>query len=144
LRGRIDRVDMSDGGEAVVYDYKGSRAPAGARWIRDGNLQVALYMKAVEQLLGRRVVGGFYQPLSGEDLRARGVLDRDAGLELDCVTPDVCEREELQELLADAVAAAREVAAQAGRGELEARPETCAFRGGCMYPTICRCDYGER
>ncbi|HYB23234.1 MAG TPA: PD-(D/E)XK nuclease family protein, partial [Solirubrobacteraceae bacterium] len=35
LRGRIDRVDVSAAGEAVVYDYKGSRAPAGARWIRD-------------------------------------------------------------------------------------------------------------
>ncbi len=140
LRGRIDRVDVSESGDAVVYDYKGSRAPAGARWIRDGNLQVALYMRAVEQLLGVRVVGGFYQPLSGEDLRARGVLDGDAGVEIDCVRPDVCEAAELRELLEQAVAGAREVAAQAGRGELQARPESCAFRGGCMYPTICRCE----
>jgi len=34
----------------------------------------------------------------------------------------------------------REAAAQAGRGELEPRPRTCAYRGGCMYPTICRCE----
>jgi ATP-dependent helicase/DNAse subunit B len=144
LRGRIDRVDMSASGDAVVYDYKGSRAPAGARWIKDGSLQVALYMHAVEELLGRRVVGGFYQPLSGQDLRARGVLDRDAGLELDCVGPDVLERTELHDLLKEAVAAARGVAQEAGRGELQARPQSCAYRGGCLYPTICRCDYGER
>ena len=31
LRGRIDRVDVGAHGEAVVYDYKGGRAPAGAR-----------------------------------------------------------------------------------------------------------------
>lgn len=140
LRGRIDRVDVSASGDAVVYDYKGSRAPAGARWIKDGNLQVALYMRAVEELLGRRVVGGFYQPLSARDLRARGVLDGDAGLELDCVAPDVYERAELHELLEEAVAGAREVAQEAGRGELQARPQSCAFRGGCMYPTICRCE----
>jgi ATP-dependent helicase/DNAse subunit B len=140
LRGRIDRVDVSAGGDAVVYDYKGSSAPAGARWIRDGKLQVALYMRAVEDLLHVPVVGGFYQPLSGRDLRARGVLDGEAGLEIECVAPDVYEREELREMLGEAVAAAREVAAQAGRGELQARPQTCAFRGGCMYPTICRCE----
>jgi RecB family exonuclease len=140
LRGRIDRVDVSAAGEAVVYDYKGSRAPAGARWIKDGSLQVALYMHAVEQLLQLHAVGGFYQPLTGEDLRARGVLDGDAGIELACVTPDVREHGEVREILAQAVAAAVEVAGQAGRGELEARPQTCAFRGGCMYPTICRCE----
>ena len=140
LRGRIDRVDVSANGEAVVYDYKGSRALAGARWIRDGSLQVALYMRAVEDLLHLRAVGGFYQPLSGEDLRARGVLDGDAGVEIDCVTPDIREHAEVRELLTQAVAAARQVAEQAGRGELQARPQTCAFRGGCMYPTICRCE----
>jgi len=140
LRGRIDRVDVSASGDAVVYDYKGSSAPAGARWIRDGKLQVALYMRAVEDLLRMPVVGGFYQPLSGQDLRARGVLDGEAGLEIECVAPDVYERAELREMLGEAVAAAREVAAEAGRGELQARPQTCAFRGGCMYPTICRCE----
>ncbi|HWX51706.1 MAG TPA: PD-(D/E)XK nuclease family protein, partial [Solirubrobacteraceae bacterium] len=140
LRGRIDRVDVSERGDAVVYDYKSSRAPAAARWIRDGDLQVALYMRAVEGLLGLRVVGGFYQPLSGEDPRARGVLEDDPALGLECMTNDVREGAEVRELLAEATAAAVEAAAQAGRGELRARPETCAFRGGCMYPTICRCE----
>jgi ATP-dependent helicase/DNAse subunit B len=140
LRGRIDRVDMGPRGEAVVYDYKGGNAPAGARWIRDGRLQVALYMHAVEQLLQLRAVGGFYQPLTGRDLRARGVLDGDAELELDCVAPDVSEHDEVREILARAVAAAVEVAGEAARGELESRPQTCAYRGGCMYPSICRCE----
>ncbi len=140
LRGRIDRVDVGEHGEAVVYDYKGGRAPAGARWVKDGSVQVALYMRAVEQLLRRPVVGGFYQPLTGEDLRARGVLDGDAGIELDCVRSDVLEHDELRELLEQTVALALEAAGEAARGELEPRPQTCAFRGGCMYPTICRCE----
>jgi ATP-dependent helicase/DNAse subunit B len=144
LRGRIDRVDTNGDGDAVVYDYKGARAPAGARWLKDANLQVALYMRGVEELLGSRAIGGFYQPLSGQDLRARGVLDGEAGLELDCVTTDVLDHASLRELLELAVAHAREAAGEAGRGELAARPETCAFRGGCMYPTICRPDHGER
>jgi ATP-dependent helicase/DNAse subunit B len=138
LRGRIDRIDVSDGGDAVVYDYKASRALPAAKWIKEGSLQVALYMRAVEQLLGLQAAGGFYQPLSGEDLRARGVLDRDSDLELDSVRTDVCEHEEVRELLDEAIAAACAAAAEAGRGALEPRANTCAFRGGCKYPTICR------
>ncbi|HTB69349.1 MAG TPA: PD-(D/E)XK nuclease family protein [Solirubrobacteraceae bacterium] len=140
MRGRIDRVDVGAAGAAVVYDYKGKDPPPAARWIRDGKLQVALYMLAVEQLLGLDAVGGFYQPLAGAELRPRGVLDGDARIELDCVSTDALEHEQLRELLAQARASALEVAAQAASGQLQARPQTCAFRGGCMYPTICRCE----
>jgi PD-(D/E)XK nuclease superfamily len=133
-------VDVSGDGEAVVYDYKGSRVVPSARWIKDGKLQLALYMRAVEELLGLPVAGGFYQPLSGDDLRARGVLDGDSPIAIECVTRDVLGHAEVRALLEEAVAAAREAAAEAGRGALQARPETCAFRGGCMYPTICRCE----
>jgi RecB family exonuclease len=140
LRGRIDRIDTSDDGRAVVYDYKGRHVPAGNRWIADGSLQVALYMRAAQDLLGLDVVGGLYQPLAGESLRARGAIDGDADIELDCVRTDVVDHDALQALVADAVAAARQVAREAGRGELQPRPPTCAFGGGCKYPTICRCE----
>jgi ATP-dependent helicase/DNAse subunit B len=139
LRGRIDRVDIS-GRKAVVYDYKGRNAPPAAKWTEQGNMQVALYMRAVEDLLGLEAVGGFYQPLSGADLRARGVLEGESGVEIECVRGEVHEHAEVRELLVQAVAAARDAATQAGRGELEPRPRTCAYRGGCMYPTICRCE----
>jgi ATP-dependent helicase/DNAse subunit B len=140
LRGRIDRIDVGEAGEAIVYDYKGKAVSGASKWIEDGKLQVALYMRAAEQLLGLRAVGGFYQPLSGSDLRPRGVLDNDSGLQLDCVSTDMRERDELRELLDQAVAVARDVAEQAGEGRLQPRPGTCAFRGGCQYPTICRCE----
>jgi ATP-dependent helicase/nuclease subunit B len=140
LRGRIDRIDVGASGEAVVYDYKGKDPPGAARWSGEGKLQVALYMHAAERLLGLRAVGGLYQPLAGSDLRARGALERDSGVELDCVATDVLDHEQLRELLGDAIERAREAAGQATRGELQARPDTCAFRGGCMYPAICRCE----
>lgn len=140
LRGRIDRVDLSADGEAVVYDYKGRSAPPGAKWAGDGAFQVALYMRAVERLLGQTTIGGFYQPLAGKDLRARGVLDGDSGVELDCVRTDLRERGELDELLEQCVAIAMRAAAEAKSGALEPRPDTCAYNGGCSYPTICRCE----
>ncbi len=140
LRGRIDRVDVGEGGEALVYDYKSTQAPPAAKWLPDANLQVALYMRAVEDLLDLRVVGGFYQPLAGSDLRPRGLMDGDSGVEVDCLHTDVLEHEEFRELLGRAVAAAREATREAGSGLLEPRPATCAFRGGCRFPTICRCE----
>jgi RecB family exonuclease len=140
MRGRIDRVDVSETGEAVIYDYKARVAPPAAKWIGEGNLQVALYMRAVEDLLGVSAAGGFYQPLSGPDLRARGLLDGDSSVGLECVRGDVREHEEVRELLDEALAGARGAAAQAAVGALEARPHSCAYNGGCMYPTICRCD----
>ncbi len=138
LRGRVDRVDVSPEGEAVIYDYKGRSAWPAAKWIGERDLQVALYMRALGPLLGVRVVGGFYQPLSGADLRARGVLEAGTSVQLDCVGDDAREPGEVQALLEEAVAAAREAAARAGRGELRPCPRTCAFKGGCKYPAICR------
>lgn len=142
VRGRIDRVDVDPGGGgAVVYDYKSSRAPDAGRWARERSFQVALYMRAAASLPATHIAGGFYQPLSGRDLRARGALEQDAGFELDCVRGDTREHTELQELVEQAVAAARQAAAQARAGALEARPRTCGFGDrGCMYPTICRCE----
>jgi hypothetical protein len=140
MRGRIDRVDVSSDGQGVLYDYKSRVAPPAARWIEEGNLQVALYMRAVETLLELPAAGGFYQPLSGADLRARGVLDGESGIELDCVRGDIREHAAVRELLGEAIAVAAEAAGQAARGELQARPQTCAYQGGCKYPAICRCE----
>jgi hypothetical protein len=57
------------------------------------------------------------------------------------VRSDVLEHDEARELVAQAVAMAVDAAGEAGRGELQARPQTCAFRGGCMYPSICRSEW---
>ncbi len=141
VRGFIDRVDIAPGGEAVVYDYKSSLPAPPDRWLGERNFQIALYMRAVEQQLGARVVGGFYQSLSGRDLRARGVLAVEEGVVLECVRGDARPVSEVRELLDEIVAAARTAVAQARAGQLEARPATCGFGGsGCMYPSICRCD----
>jgi ATP-dependent helicase/DNAse subunit B len=142
LRGRIDRVDVDEHGRAVVYDYKSGRTGpeySGARWAKGGRFQIALYMRAVQELVGLEVVGGLYQPLAGSDLRARGVLSSDAGLDLECVRTDSCDAEQLSMFVEEACEAAAKAASQARAGLLQARPESCGYGGGCTYPTICRC-----
>jgi ATP-dependent helicase/nuclease subunit B len=140
VRGRIDRVDIGEGGEAVVYDYKGRAAPPAARWLQDSSWQVALYMRVAQHALGKQVVGGFYQPLAGKELAARGALDSEAAVELDVVRTDSLSHDEFERLIGDCVAAARSAAVRARSGALEPQPDSCAYNGGCSYPTICRCE----
>ncbi|MBV9338960.1 MAG: PD-(D/E)XK nuclease family protein [Solirubrobacterales bacterium] len=140
LRGIIDRVDGDDRGRAIVRDYKsGSARPEhqGARWEIDRQLQVALYMLAVRELLGLEPVAGFYQPLGGGDLRARGVHQTGAAPGECLVANDGRSSEELGELLDEARARAIRLAARLRSGALEPCPATCS-RDGCKYPGICR------
>jgi hypothetical protein len=129
-----------DGRRAIVRDYKsGGNRPewAGDRWSGDGTLQVALYMLAVRELLGLEPVAGFYQPLSGRDLRPRGVFLEDAPIGGELVGTDKRDEAELSAELEDAKRRAVELAVRLRSGELTPSPETCS-RNGCMYPGICR------
>ena len=140
VRGMIDRVDVDDRGHAVVRDYKsGTRRPdwSGARWSADRRLQVALYMLVVRELLALEPVGGFYQPLRGDDLRARGVFRRGEDVSAGAVGTDGREPGELDEMLADAAGRAVALAASLRTGELTPCPQTCS-RDGCAFPAICR------
>jgi ATP-dependent helicase/DNAse subunit B len=140
LRGVIDRVDLDRAGRALVRDYKSGRPGRGwpvARWRTEDQLQVALYMVAVRELLRREPAGGIYQPLRGEDLRARGLLRDDVDAGGLAYETDVRSREELEAELDAAAARACELAARLRGGELTATPETCGSRG-CAYPGICR------
>jgi ATP-dependent helicase/DNAse subunit B len=140
IRGMIDRVDVDDGGHAIVRDYK-SGAPRqdwpAARWSADSRLQVALYMVVVRELLGLEPVGGFYQPLRGDNLRARGIYLRDSDVGAGVSGTDARNAEELEAELDSAVARAVELALALRAGELRPCPQTCS-RNGCSYPGICR------
>jgi len=140
VRGMVDRVDVDEAGHAIVRDYKstGKRAQyAGARWGADRQLQVALYMLVVKELLGLKPVAGLYQPLGGDDPRARGVFLKDADVGTRVVATDARAPEELQQVLDDARERAVALALRLRAGDLEPCPETCS-RGACKYPGICR------
>ena len=139
LTGAIDRVDVR-GGEAILYDYKGKTAPAGAKWLEERKFQLAVYALAARKVLGLEPVGVLYQPLGAQDLRPRGALRDDADPDLWSVANDRLAPEAFEELVGEAVQAALQAAREARSGALEARPDTCAWDGGCAHPTICRCE----
>ena len=140
VRGIVDRVDADAEGRAIVRDYKsGGARPEyqGARWALDRQLQVALYMLVVRELLGLNPVAGFYQPLGGGDLRARGVFLDGADVGGSVVANDARDPEQFDDVLEDARLRAVALAERLRGGELEPCPTTCS-RDGCRYPGICR------
>jgi ATP-dependent helicase/DNAse subunit B len=139
VRGRIDRVDTWDG-YALVRDYKGGRRADGvAKWDERNRLQVALYMLAVRDVLGLRPAGGVYVPLAG-DHRPRGLLLEDVRDRLGggLSNPDFATEERVEEELDRARERVLELAGRMRSGEVRPCPESCAWNGGCSYPSICR------
>jgi ATP-dependent helicase/DNAse subunit B len=139
LRGKIDRVDTSNG-HALVRDYKSGKTvfPV-AKWRDKRRLQVAVYMLAVRELLGRELAGGVYVPLAGRERRPRGLLRADLAGELGTgwVDRDLKQPAEFEAELEHARETVRELAGRMQAGDVRPCPETCAWRGGCSYPSIC-------
>ncbi len=141
LRGRIDRIDRGEHGEAIVYDYKGRNAVESAKWREKRKLQVALYIVVAREVLGLDPVGGLYQPIGGTKLKPRGVVLEGADPGLGTVGTDRHPREVFDAIVDGVFADALQAVAEMRTGALEPRPDTCAWNGrGCEYPTICRCD----
>jgi RecB family exonuclease len=137
--GRIDRIDEG-GGEAVVYDYKGRNVVESANWRKERKFQIALYILAARDVLGLDPIGGLYQPLGGKDQRARGLVLADADPGLDTVKTDRHEREAFDAIVDGVLEDVRRTVAELRTGALAPRPQSCAWTGGCAYPTICRCE----
>ncbi|HEX4010175.1 MAG TPA: PD-(D/E)XK nuclease family protein [Solirubrobacteraceae bacterium] len=140
VRGMIDRLDVDGHGHAVIRDYKSGalrRGWAAANWATERQLQVALYMLVVRELVGLEPVGGFYQPLRGEDLRARGAFLKGTRVGAAVVPNDGREPGELEALLDAAADRAVALAGALRAGRLTPCPQTCS-RDGCAFPAICR------
>jgi ATP-dependent helicase/DNAse subunit B len=141
VRGRIDRVDTSDG-MALVLDYKSSKRVDRykvASWEAENRFQAALYMLVVERLLSLRPAGGVYVALGSDDPRPRGMVAAEVQeLGSRYVANDRLDPHAFRSKLAWALQRIRETDARMRRGELCSSPDSCAWNGGCSYPSICR------
>jgi ATP-dependent helicase/DNAse subunit B len=141
VRGRIDRVDTSDG-MALVLDYKsGKRVDRYkvASWEPENRFQAALYMLVVERLLGLRAAGGVYVALGERSPRPRGMVAADVEeLGSGFVRNDRLGPDDFRAKLDWALGRIRETDREMRAGRLRCSPDSCAWNGGCMYPSVCR------
>ncbi|MBA3436758.1 MAG: exodeoxyribonuclease V subunit gamma [Thermoleophilaceae bacterium] len=141
VRGVIDRVDVH-GSWALVRDYKSGKVESykAADWEPKNRFQAALYMMVVERLLGLRAAGGVYVPLSGSERRPRGMVAEEALDELgsDFYKNDVKPEHEFAQSTAWAQGAIVDAAERMRTGRIGPCPDSCAYRGGCSHPSICR------
>jgi hypothetical protein len=135
VTGRIDRIDVGPDGAAIVRDYKGRTVVGGVKWADELQLQVALYLLAVRELLGLEPVAGLYQPLAGRKLSARGLVRE--GVPGGYTRTDVVDADAFAAALENARELAARAAAELHAGRLRPCPERCSRRG-CRYPGICR------
>jgi hypothetical protein len=143
VKGRIDRVDVErepagDRPRAVIVDYKASVAPAQGDWLADRKVQAAVYLHAARAVLDLDVGAALYQPLRGRQLTARGARRDDVRPDFPVHDDDALDAEAFDALLRDVGALVEAAVARVRTGELVATPHTCAFRGTCAHPALCR------
>jgi hypothetical protein len=103
-------------------------------------MQAALYMLAVRELLDLEPAAGVYLPLADRKTQPRGlVLEEVAGeLGQGYAKADLKSGADVGEELDRARERVREIAGRIRAGDVRPCPETCAWNGGCSYPSICR------
>jgi hypothetical protein len=87
--------------------------------------------------MGLEPVAGLYQPLTGSELRARGLFLNEAELGARLMSNDGRDEEGLRDELRAVADRAVELALALRSGSIEPCPQTCS-RDGCAYPGICR------
>ncbi len=139
LRGRVDRVDVDDEGRAIVMDYKRSAVPKAADILSAGKVQVPLYFRAVEAILGLEPVAGLYRSLSKRTVRGlvRGGALSGAGI----TGTDIKGAQEFAEIVEGGLALSAEAVEgmRSGRIACEPRkPASCTYCGAALFCGGCR------
>ena len=143
LHGAIDRVDRDTSGRALVLDYKLSRAVTPReKFEEQAKLQLQLYLIAVAEHWGADAVGGLYHPLRGtSSRRPRGAVREDAAAGLASYRlyeKDVVDRDEFEQMLADARRRAGEIVTRMRRGDIRRDPgPRDGLRGHDVCPAFC-------
>jgi ATP-dependent helicase/DNAse subunit B len=149
LHGRIDRIDVSADGKALIRDYKlSSKVTFGKNLIKEGKLQMPLYLLAARGF-GVEPIGGLYSPLAAtrED-RPRGLMNKDykgslipAETRLHVAT-DFLPPEEFDEILEGARERAHEIVAGMRGGAISRSPRNDQCPKWCALAPICRIERG--
>jgi ATP-dependent helicase/DNAse subunit B len=122
LVGKIDRVDLSEDGEALVIDYKTGSCPD-MKGIDNGTLlQAPLYMLALESIFGLKPHGAEYRSLKKLDAKGFDVS-----------------QEDFDEKMQSAISAAQECVFGIMSARFPLKPER-GCGDFCSFESICRVD----
>jgi ATP-dependent helicase/DNAse subunit B len=149
LHGRIDRIDVSADGKALIRDYKlSTKVLAAKKLLEEGKLQLPLYVLAVRGI-GLEPVGGVYHPLgASKDDRPRGLLAKD---ERGALIPaekeahvgtDFLEEEQFEALLEGARERAAAIVGGIRSGRIARNPRGGECPSWCALSPICRRERG--
>jgi ATP-dependent helicase/DNAse subunit B len=131
IRGRIDRLDLGPGNQAIVIDYKYSAAAKIRERVDGDPIQGGLYLSAAERVFDLQSVGMFYCGLR-QSVTWEGWHTSVPGLNLGE------SRTSLRELIDAAEQKAIEVFESIATGNIEVRPTDKAKCRYCDYRDICR------
>ncbi len=141
LRGFIDRVDRMPDGTFLVTDYKTGSHPKQADILSGKALQLALYVRALEEITGAVGAGASYYEMKRRKV-ANTVVVHDARY-ADALSPYKVQKMKkdalpFPEIISNTVAAAARATTgiRAGRFPLADDADTCP--GYCEYTHICR------
>jgi len=139
LRGRVDRVDVDDEGRAIVMDYKRSAVPKAADILEAGKVQIPLYFKAIEAVLGLEPIAGLYRSLAKTSIR--GLVRSGALPPTGITSTDIRDAEEFAEIVDGGLALSAEAVEgmRSGRIVCEPRkPTSCTYCGASLFCGGCR------
>ncbi|HEX3048487.1 MAG TPA: PD-(D/E)XK nuclease family protein, partial [Bacillota bacterium] len=141
LWGKVDRVDYDLAGNFLVYDYKSGKTPSIQSILTLENLQLSVYIMALEQLYfgTDRAVGGSYLGLKRPSRNRSGIWRQSKTAsppKMKALT-----EEEWQGWLTGVRRTLVETSSAIRRGEFGQRAEKCfSF---CEYLNLCRRQTGE-
>ncbi|MEN6429770.1 MAG: PD-(D/E)XK nuclease family protein, partial [Coriobacteriales bacterium] len=134
LRGRIDRIDVSEG-RLVVADYKTSQVYPRARFAIDGVVQIPLYARVASRRLSLAIAGGLYRSMGNAGDRGFYLKGLESAR---LVRTDACTPEEVDDLIDGAVERAKQAVAGIRLGKIPAEPlsnDVCTY---CAARPVCR------
>ena len=137
IRGKIDRVDVSpDGTEALVMDYKRTANFESSKLVLGTQLQLPIYLMAVERFLGLRAIGA--ELYSVKDARRSGFYRKDlmhlAGKKR--ASPMTFEEKDFNQMLERSLLFIQRFAEAMQTKVIDVRPRDCETF--CAYASVCR------
>ena len=150
LKGRIDRVDVveEDGKKyGVVIDYKIGNVNRSIKFEDGLDLQVPLYMYALEQIFDIKPAGGFYYGI--KSIRKRGIYNKELKEKItaelkdkrtlnDTVNNDGRSEEEVRNVISSTVEKVKEYISNIHQGDISFGVEHIGKCDWCPYKGICR------